>query len=339
MPRFLESLRLLVFVSAIVMASDSNAVEEPVTPITAPPTAPTERPELPSRSEAMAADLKRQLPASEIVRLQAGENEFIALWRPANVGAPKGMVILLPGDGESADWPRGIGPLRKGLPDHGWHTLSLSLPDAPQATPVGNSHSPVEPSKEKPEQPEQADVTDKENAPNEAGYLPEETVATPNEQPLDEAVAQDLPEPEETELSHADQIAERLNAALAFARTKQPRKIVFLGQGTGGYWAARYLQQMKPDDVAHLLLIQPHQPEGQDEALAELVPALKLATGDFYYKGNTGTSSAAHERLNASRRIQHPAYQQVGLQPLSGDRKAEQEQLVRRVRGWLDRQS
>lgn len=339
MPRFLVSLRLLVFVSASAMATGSNAAEEPVTPDTTPAAAPIERPKMPSRSEAMAADLKRQLPAIEVVSLQAGEKEFVALWRPANIGVPKGLIILLPGDGESADWPRGIGPLRRGLPDHGWHTLSLSLPDAPQITPVGTPHSPGEPLKEKPEQPKPTpDLAEKENAPNEAGYLPEETAATPNEPPLDEAEAPDLPEPEVTELSHADQIAERLDAALAFARIKQPRKIVLLGQGTGGYWAARYLEQLAPDDMAHLLLIQPHQPEGQDETLAQLVPALKLATGDFYYQDNTGNLSAARERLNASRRIKHPAYQQVGLQPLAGNRQAEQEQLVRRVRGWLDKQ-
>ncbi|MFL9813354.1 alpha/beta hydrolase family protein [Stutzerimonas sp. VN223-3] len=324
--------------SAIVFASGSSAADEPVTPETTPATTPIERPKLLSRSEAMAGDLKRQLPASEIVSLQAGEKEFVALWRPANVGVPKGLVILLPGDGESADWPRGIGPLRRGLPDHGWHTLSLSVPDAPQITPVGTLHSPVEPAEPLKEQPEPApDVTDEEDAPNEAGYLPEETATTQNEPPLDEPEAQDSPEPDVTELSHADQIAERLDAALTFARSKQPRKIALLGQGTGGYWAARYLQQLAPDDVAHLLLIQPHQPEGQDETLADLVPALKLATGDFYYKDNTGNLSAARERLNASRRIKHPAYEQVGLQPLFGNRKAEQEQLVRRVRGWLDR--
>lgn len=338
MPRFLVSLRLLVSLSASMMATGSNAAEEPVTPVPTPAAAPIERPKLLSRSEAMAADLKRQLPASEIVSLQAGEKEFVALWRPANVGVPKGLVILLPGDGESADWPRGIGPLRRGLPDHGWHTLSLSLPDTPQITPAGTLHAPVEPAEPLKEQPEPApDVTDEEDAPNEAGYLPEETATAPNEPPLDEAEAPDLPEP--TELSHADQIAERLDAALTFARTKQPRKIVLLGQGTGGYWAARYLEQLTPDDVAHLLLIQPHQPERLDETLAQLVPALKLATGDFYYKDNTGNLSAARERLNASRRIKHPAYQQVGLQPLAGNRQAEQEQLVRRVRGWLDKQS
>ncbi len=46
------------------------------------------------------------------------------------------MVILVPGDGESPDWPQAIGPLRRKLPDAGWQTLSLALPDPQSTAPV-----------------------------------------------------------------------------------------------------------------------------------------------------------------------------------------------------------
>ncbi len=337
MSRLFEPLRSLLFVSALLTAAGSNAADESVTPETTTATAAIERPKLPSRSETMTADLKRQLPTSEIVNLHTGGEEFAALWRPANVGVPRGAIILLPGDGESADWPRGIGPLRRGLPEHGWHTLSLSLPDssypllpAGMATPERATKPPVE------ETEAQAGLPAEELVPSEAGYLPEETAAIPSEQPIDgtkteETVALDAPQ--------ADQITARIEAALAFARSKQPAVIVFLGQGTGGYWAARYLQQRAPSDVRQLVVIQPRQPEGQDEPLEQLIPTLKLATGDFYYKHGRGDPAAARERLNASRRIQHPSYHQVGLPPHTGDRQADQEQLLRRIRGWLDKQT
>ncbi len=41
----------------------------------------------------------------------------------------EGVVIIVPGAGESADWPQAIGPLRRKLPDAAWGSLSLSLPD------------------------------------------------------------------------------------------------------------------------------------------------------------------------------------------------------------------
>ncbi len=43
------------------------------------------------------------------------------------------------------------------------------------------------------------------------------------------------------------------------------------------------------------------------------------------------------QRRNAMRRAGHPDYRQVALPNLEGDRYGDQEQLVRRVRGWLER--
>lgn len=335
MPRFRNSLRLLALLTTTATALSVSATDEPPAPEAAPAPAPIERAPLPSRSETMAADLLRQLPDAEFVSLKAGSADFVALWRPANVGAPKGVIILLPGEGESADWPRGIGPLRRGLPDHGWHTLSLSLPDSPTPIPIAAPEDPAEPPVEQAETDAQQPAEDE--PPSEAGYLPEETAATPDEAPID-AETDEPAESAVAQPNQAEQIDERIEAALAFARSKQPAAIVLLGQGTGGYWAARYLQQLAPADVRHLLMIQPRQPDGQDEPLARLVATLKLATGDIYYRNSASQRSAARERLDASRRNSHPAYKQVGLQPLNGDPETGQEQLLRRVRGWLDKQ-
>ncbi len=51
------------------------------------------------------------------------------VWKPANSAEPEGVVIIVPGSGESADWPQAIGPLRRKFPDANWGSLSLSLPD------------------------------------------------------------------------------------------------------------------------------------------------------------------------------------------------------------------
>ena len=335
MPRFRDSLRLLALLSAATTALSVSATDEPATQETAPAPATIERPPLPSRSDTMAADLLRQLPSAELVNLTAGSDDFVALWRPANIGEAKGVIILLPGEGESADWPRGIGPLRRGLPDHGWHTLSLSLPDSPNSIPIATPEEPAEAPVEQAET--DAEQPTEDEPPSEAGYLPEETAPAPDEAPTD-AETDEPAEPAVAQPNQAEQIDERIEAALAFARSKQPAAIVLLGQGTGSYWAARYLQQLAPADVRHLLMIQPRQPDGQDEPLARLVAALKLATGDIYYRNSVSQRSAARERLNASRRNSHPAYRQVGLQPLNGDLETGQEQLLRRVRGLLDKQ-
>ena len=324
---------MLCMVLAVQLA---NAEDEPAAPPTPAEPVPSEHPVPASRSESIAAELKRQLPASEFVNLNAADEDFVALWRPANVGDPKGVVILLPGEGESADWPRGIGPLRRGLPDHGWHTLSLSLPDPPgptarpadkpAAAPTDNTGNTSEQAQQE-QQPEQAP------APSEAGNLSEATAATapePDEQAADTGEPATPPP-----MPRAERIAKRIEAALAFARSKQPAAIVLLGQGTGAYWAAQVMQQQAPPGVTRLVMVQPHQPDGQEEPLAQLLGPLKLPIGDYYYKEGTGNLSQARDRLNASRRNRHPSYSQVGLPPKTGDRQVDDEQLVRRVRGWL----
>ena len=350
MHRFGKHSRLLTTSLALIMAAGTSRAEDPVTPEAAPATAPVpfERPLLPSRSEVMAQGLLGQLPSAEVVTLNTASSAFLALWRPANVSAPKGVILLLPGDGESADWPRAVGPLRRNLPDHGWHTLSLSLPESPRITPIAVSPPQDESKGVEMGEPAPEEASGPSSEPEEAGYLPEQTAATPTESidapdedetPVEGASSADAGSADtEERLDYADQIDQRIEAALTFVRSKQPGTIVLLGHGTGAYWGARFVQQMAPEDVAHLILIQARKPDDQLEPLAPLATALKLPTGDFYYKDGNSNLAGARDRLNESRRIGHPAYQQVGLQRLNGDQQAEQEQLVRRVRGWLDRQ-
>ena len=92
--------------------------------------APEERAPLPSRAQEDAIALERQLPKEDQQQLQAGDESFLALWKPANTDEPQGAVIILPGAGESPDWPDVVGPLRRKFPNVGWSSLSVTLPDA-----------------------------------------------------------------------------------------------------------------------------------------------------------------------------------------------------------------
>lgn len=94
-----------------------------------PAAPPTEHAAVPERSENEAQGLQQQLPNTEQQQLTTSDGNFLALWKPANAAESSGVVILIPGDSESADWPQAIGPLRNKLPDVGWSSLSLTLPD------------------------------------------------------------------------------------------------------------------------------------------------------------------------------------------------------------------
>lgn len=327
--------------AAASAAAAPTAEEAPATTEPATGETPAAAPVLEERSQVEAKALERQLPAGEQQQLQAGADTFLALWQPANVGEPSGVVILLPGDGESADAPRAIGPLRHKLPDAGWHSLSLTLPDpkdAPlPALPPLATHEQA-PASEGAATGEDAAASETEPAVPE---LPADPAATPADADIQASAvpaAAPLLTPEEQNKAHAERVFARIEAGIAFAEQQQATTLVLLGHGSGAYWAARYLAERKPAQVKNLLLVAAEVPAGFSPALDELVPSLQLATGDFFYKDQAADRTAATIRLQASKRQKHPAYIQVAMKALPGNPGIEQEQLYRRIRGWLSLQ-
>ena len=285
---------------------------------------PAERQPLLERSQEEAAALERKVPAQEQQQLQAGSDTFLALWKPANTAEPKGAVILVPGAGETADWPQAIGPLRRKLPDVEWSSLSITLPDlqsdaiAPRVV-------------EAPAAPKTADPGSKDSTTAE----PIEQAAGGEADVADKVVAETT---EEQSKADAERIFARIDAALAYAEQQSARSIVVLGHGTGAYWAARYVSERQSSQVEKLLLVAAQTPAKAKPELVELTPTLKLPTADIFYMDKAPDRNSALERMQASKRLKTFSFSQVALKALP-DNKAEQEQLFRRVRGWLNPQS
>ncbi|MCU0075454.1 alpha/beta hydrolase family protein [Pseudomonas koreensis] len=285
---------------------------------------PVERQPLLERSQEEAAALERKVPAQEQQQLQAGSDTFLALWKPANTAEPKGAVILIPGAGETADWPQAIGPLRRKLPDVEWSSLSITLPDlqsdaiAPRVV-------------EAPAAPKTADPGSKDSTTAE----PIEQAAGGEADVADKVVAETT---EEQSKADAERIFARIDAAIAYAEQQSARSIVVLGHGTGAYWAARYQSERQSSQVEKLVLVAAQTPAKAQPELVELTPTLKLPTADVYYMDKPLDRNAALERMQASKRLKTSAFSQVALKALP-DNKAEQEQLFRRVRGWLNPQN
>jgi alpha-beta hydrolase superfamily lysophospholipase len=284
---------------------------------------PLERQPLPERSQEEATALERKIPVQEQQQLQAGSDTFLALWKPANTADPKGAVIIIPGAGETVDWPQAVGPLRRKLPDAEWSSLSITLPDL-QSDAIAPRIVEAAPAPKAPETGSKDSTT----------AAPIEQVAGGEADVADKAIAETT---EEQSKADAERIFARIDAALAFAEQQSARSIVVLGHGSGAYWAARYLSEKQPSQVEKLVMVAARTPVAAKPELAELTPTLKLPTADIYYKDKAPDRNAALERLQASKRLKSSAFSQVALKALP-DTKAEQEQLFRRVRGWLNPQ-
>jgi dienelactone hydrolase len=284
---------------------------------------PAERQPLLERSQEEAAALERKVPAQEQQQLQAGADTFLALWKPANTAEPKGAVIIVPGAGETADWPQVIAPLRNKLPDVEWSSLSITLPDLQSDVIAPRVIAPAA-------APKAAESGSKDST----TAQPIEQAAGGEADVADQVVAETT---EEQSKADAERIFARIDAAIAYAEQQSARRVVILGHGTGAYWAARFLSERQSSQVEKLVMVDAQTPSKAKPQLAELTPTLKLPTADIFYMDKALDRNAALERMQASKRLKTSAFSQVALKALP-DKKAEQEQLFRRVRGWLNPQ-
>ncbi len=84
------------------------------------------------REQRYAQDIKDGLVVGKALSLKAGDQEFLAIHGESDNNKIKGGVILLHGMGANPAWSVVVQPLRMGLTEHGWETLSLQMPVAPR---------------------------------------------------------------------------------------------------------------------------------------------------------------------------------------------------------------
>ena len=82
--------------------------------------------------QSLALLAKAQSPDTEPVWLETQKESFLGLYQSANNPNPTGGVIILHHDRTSPDWPYLIHALRTNLPDQGWKTLSIAVPEEPK---------------------------------------------------------------------------------------------------------------------------------------------------------------------------------------------------------------
>ncbi len=79
------------------------------------------------REKRLVAEIEESILDGDGIWLEQKLPKFFAIYTEAEED-PKGTVILLHGRGLHPDWSEVISPLRVGLTEHNWNTLSLQLP-------------------------------------------------------------------------------------------------------------------------------------------------------------------------------------------------------------------
>lgn len=81
-----------------------------------------------AREKRMAEQIIDAILDGEPVELQAEGQSFLSIYTETDADEPRGMVVLVHGRGFHPDWAEVVGPLRVGLAENGWHTLSIQMP-------------------------------------------------------------------------------------------------------------------------------------------------------------------------------------------------------------------
>jgi len=80
------------------------------------------------REKRMAREIEDVILDGDPVWLQAGAVTFLGIYTEASEEPAKANVIILHGRGYHPDWADVANPLRVGLAERGWNTLSLQMP-------------------------------------------------------------------------------------------------------------------------------------------------------------------------------------------------------------------
>ena len=85
-----------------------------------------------AKEQRWSGQIVDQLIFGEDVWLEAREHRFLGIFTPSENLPPEGTVVLMHGTGAHPDWPQVIHPLRTGLSENGWQTLSIQMPLPPE---------------------------------------------------------------------------------------------------------------------------------------------------------------------------------------------------------------
>jgi len=81
-----------------------------------------------AREKRLAEQTEELIFDGEVIYLDSAGHEFMNVYMETEAEEAKGAVIILHGRGYHPDWKNVVKPLRTGLADKGWDTLSMQMP-------------------------------------------------------------------------------------------------------------------------------------------------------------------------------------------------------------------
>lgn len=275
--------------------------------------------------------LKSEYPEKDLRKLHANGKEFTALWRQDHSGKAFGAILIVPTDGQTANWPNTIDVIRTELPKSGWSTLAIDI------EPIASTKAPPRVSGISPEPSatEQKDM-----------HASAKTDMTASAESKNDAVQA----PTNADSSNKN----RIEAAIQFLNNQGQYNIIMVGYGQSAKRVLDYANDAKSSGmkktmrsnagnkmqrpIRAMILINPQQidsgPIGPliDSFNYKEMPILDLIIGKHYLD-----TLDANARKQVARSAGYEHYFQVKLLEPSSVVFGKENRLSRRIRGFLNK--
>ncbi|MFT6201648.1 MAG: hypothetical protein ACJATV_001629 [Granulosicoccus sp.] len=298
--------------------------------------------------------LVAQLSNGEAHWLNDGKSEFLAIWQEDRSGDAQGALLILHAEGENPSWPRTTQPLHDSLPEYGWATMAIQLPDpVPKQQPTRTLDAKVIPptpdrdiSNEELEGSGDTVEDDGTNKEESAAINNQPSMEAPNE-PTTTAAANTIPPLSAEEI---EAIAEkRLTAAIKFLHDKGQFNIVLMGNGTSAIRGHKLMRSITPiieDARLKKKIEKPIRGSIIFNARNKLPSEKKIYEDwffdpeipvlDVYISYDIRNERDAKVRKTMGKRDNAVAYKQIKITEISYEKSWKENQLSRRVRSFLD---
>lgn len=280
--------------------------------------------------------LASYLPEDGLVWVEHYPEPFLAYWQSDRSGLPKGALLILHDEGATPVWQITTRPLHETLPDYGWATFALALPEhdvkaiPKRSFPVKTKPVVIKTDEvdESAAEPVAASV---QNVNPDAGNVAINNVA-PDNVPINEIIEQ------------------RLESALRFLHDKGQFNIIIAGSGVNAIIAQKFIDKITPKienpqlrgqlekPIRALVLINSrNRLPTMEKEFSTWFSDEELPVLDIYFKHDARNIHDARKRKKLAKMKGIKAYQQVAINEISGERSWGENKLSRRIRSFLDK--
>ncbi|WP_428036691.1 DUF3530 family protein [Amphritea sp.] len=330
--KLIKPLIFTLFLSsaATLSAAVESSAEKSDSPATESPAAsPVDR-VMPDFSQQQQADLAlAQNTETQVIWLDLNGQKQLALLQHAVASAPVGTVIIFTDRSTSADWPAMVHPLRTQLPEFGWNTLSITLPDLPSPLIPQRTLPTLQDRKQIQTAPDTSNSSANDQAADTAPAPVTDTVKKEDNTPDRKSAAERMSDYQKK----ISELGQQVDGQLADI---QGGLKIILGVGESATWAMHYFMQDETQTGRFLVLLDPT-PVMDENApdLLQMITDIKAPVLDLWFDNTTYKRQRAALRKRTASRSANNEYRQFRLNQRSNDPRREPLWLTRQLRGIL----